>query len=91
MWPGFPWTDGEACALGQQERKEKAFRHLGDHLTAGLGLLKPQALPGAGGREGCPTVAGPCDLPVWPCSTVDLPHEPGDQFPGCFLLLVSPM
>ena len=28
MWPGFPWTDGEACVLGQRERKEKVFHHL---------------------------------------------------------------
>lgn len=81
MWPGFPWTNGEACALGQRERKEKAFHHLGDHLTAGLGLLEPQPAPGAGGKEGCPTAGGPCDLPAWPCSTMDHPHEPGDQFP----------
>lgn len=81
MWPGFPWTDGEACALGQRERKEKVFHHLGDHLTAGLGLLKPQPAPGAGGKEGCPTAGGPRNLPAWPCSTVDLPHEPGDRFP----------
>lgn len=81
MWPGFPWTDGEACVLGQWERKEKAFHHLGDHLTAGLVLLEPQPVPGAGGKEGCPIVGGPCSLLAWPCSTVDLPHEPGDQFP----------
>lgn len=24
---------------------------------------------------------GPCNLPAWPCSTVGLPHEPGDRYP----------
>lgn len=72
MWPGFPWTDGETCVLGQQERKEEVFHHLGDHLTAGLGLLQPQPALGAGGNEGCPTAWRPHNLPVRPYSTVDL-------------------
>lgn len=59
MWPGFPWTDGEACVLGQWETKEKEFHDLGDHLTAGLGLLEPQPVPGAEGKEWCPTAGRP--------------------------------
>lgn len=64
MWPGFPWTDGETRVLGQQERKEEVFHHLGHHLTAGLGLLQPQPALGAGGNEGCPTAWRPHNLPL---------------------------
>lgn len=36
MWPGFSWTDGEACASGQWETTEKAFHHLGHHRAGTL-------------------------------------------------------
>lgn len=76
------------CGLGSPGQTEKRVRwdnrkgrKRGDHLTVGLGLLRPQPAPEAGGKEGCPIAGGPCNLPAWPCSAVDLPHEPGDRFP----------
>lgn len=87
MWPRFPWTDREACVLGQWEMKEKKFHDLGDHLAARLGLLEPQPVPGVGGKEWCPTAERPCNLaPPW---TSHMSQEIDST--GCSLLPVSPM
>lgn len=78
MWPGFPWTDREVHVLGQWERTEKRHFITCGHLTAGLGLLKPQPVPRAGGKEG----ASHCEENLLPPSVVlNLPHEPGDGSP----------
>lgn len=72
MWPGLPWTDREVHELGRWQKTEKAFHHL---WSAGLGLLKPQPVPRAGGKEGSWTS----------------PKSQEMDPPGCSLLPVSPL